>query len=152
MGRGDEAVSEAEVLSSREQSQDSRDLVLGLYGGIGQTGSEAVLLRVLRTWLCDLCIPLGSVGGVLVRRSSRKKMSQMESCSPCFLFFTVLQAGCLPPDSEGAKLGRRGTGTQLLSLAECSLWSYRPGFLLEPAMRSGAKVAWREGARALPWQ
>lgn len=89
MGRGDEAVREAAVLSSREQSQDSRDLVLGLYGGIGQTGSEAVLLRVLRTWLCDLCIPLGSVGGVLVSRSSRKKMSQMNPAalapfsSPC---------------------------------------------------------------------
>lgn len=86
MGRGDEAVSEAAGLSSREQSQDSGDLVLGLYGGMGQTGSEAVLLSVLSTlltdWLCDLCIPLGSLGGVLVRRSSRKKMSQMESRSP----------------------------------------------------------------------
>lgn len=70
-GRGDEALSEAAlseatVLSSREQSQDSGDLVLGLYGGIGQTGSEAVCLNLLRTLLTGCAIsasPLGPLVG-----------------------------------------------------------------------------------------
>lgn len=76
MGRGDEAVSEAAGLSSRDQRQDSRDLVLGLYGGVGQTGSKAMLLSVLRTLPTECCAISASPLGPLVGSWSEEALER----------------------------------------------------------------------------
>lgn len=69
--------SDAPGLSFQTTKPGFQDCVLGLCGGVGQTGSEATLLDLFRSFLAGCEISASQPGplvGVFIRRSFRKKI------------------------------------------------------------------------------